>query len=47
MKDPVAIHLDSENVILRTIGDEEPEPSTLTGLVVLDLHEKADIKDIV
>lgn len=47
MKDPIAIHLDSETVILRTIGDEEPEPATLSGLVVLDLHEKADIKDIV
>lgn len=47
MKDPVTIQLDSETIILRTIGDEEPEPATLSGVVVLDLHEKADIKDIV
>lgn len=47
MRDPLHVHLDSENVILRTVGDEEPEPATLSGHIILDLHERADIKDIV
>jgi hypothetical protein len=47
MKDPLSIHLDSEDVILRNIGEEEAEPATIHGNVILDLHERADIKDIV
>lgn len=46
MKEPVSIHLDSEHVILRSIGDEEAEPAILSGTVVLDLSERTDIKDI-
>lgn len=47
MKEPVSIHLDSEHVILRTIGDDEAEPATLSGSVVLDLSERTDVKDVV
>ncbi|KAK9898768.1 hypothetical protein P389DRAFT_38550 [Cystobasidium minutum MCA 4210] len=42
----VTLHLDSEQIILRSIGDEEPEPAVLSGSVVLDLHERTHITDI-
>ena len=42
----VSLHLDSEQIILRSIGDEEPEPAVLSGSVVLDLHERTHITDI-
>lgn len=43
---PLSIHLDSDTVVLRSVGEEEPEPAVITGSVVLDLHERADIKDV-
>lgn len=42
----LSLHLDSEQVILRSIGDEEPEPAVLSGSIVLDLHERTHINDI-
>ena len=46
MKEPLSIHLDNEHVILRQLGEEEPEPATLSGQVILDLSERCDIKDL-
>ena len=42
----LSLHLDSEQIILRSVGDEEPEPAVLSGSIVLDLHERAHITDI-
>lgn len=42
----ISLHLDSEQIILRSLGDEEPEPAALNGSVVLDLHERTHITDI-
>ena len=46
MKEPLSIHLDSEHVILRQLGEEVPEPATLSGYIVLDLADRHDIKDL-
>ena len=43
----LSLQVDSEQVILRSIGDEEPEPVHLSGAIVLDLHERTSINDIV
>jgi hypothetical protein len=42
----LALQVDSEEIILRSVGDEEPEPVTLSGSVVLDLQERTHISDI-
>lgn len=44
--EPVEILVESQEIVLRALGAEEPEPAVLSGELVLNLADATNIKDV-